>query len=177
MAMKIEDILKQMDQLLDEASSFPFTNKKQIDADQMREYIDTLRYNMPAELQRAKDTEENKKKIIADANKQAEDVINKAKEKAQQIVSESALVKQAQAQAEEIMANANSEAEETIKAANIKAEQIVLDAIDKDTQIRTMLANDLDRVLTNAEDILTQNLEDVKRTKEAVLNVAAPKNN
>ena len=60
MAMKIDDILKQMDQLLDDASSFPFTNKKQIDAEQMREYIDTLRYNMPAEFQRAKDTEDNK---------------------------------------------------------------------------------------------------------------------
>ncbi|MCR5815681.1 MAG: hypothetical protein K6F91_02225 [Ruminococcus sp.] len=177
MAMKIEDILKQMDQLLDEASSFPFTNKKQIDAEQMREYIDTLRYNMPAELQKAKDTEENKKKIIADANAQAEDLVNRAKEKAKQITSESELVKMAQAQADEIMANANSEAEETIKAANIKAEQIVMDAIDKDTQIRKMLADDLDKTLTNAENVLTQNLEDVQRTKAAVLSIASPKNN
>lgn len=45
--MKIDQILNQMDQLLDEASSFPFTNKKQIDAEQMREYIDTLRMNLP----------------------------------------------------------------------------------------------------------------------------------
>ena len=165
-----------MDTLLDEAGSFPFTNKKQIDADQMREYIDTLRYNMPGEIQRAKDTEDNKKKIIADANKEAEDIINRAKEKAKQIVSESELVKMAQNQADEIMANANAEAEETIKTANIKAEQIVLDAIDKDTQIRNMLAENIDKVLTDAENILAQNLEDVKSTKEAVLAVAAPKN-
>ena len=177
MAMKIDDILKQMDQLLDDASSFPFTNKKQIDAEQMREYIDTLRYNMPAELQRAKDTEDNKKKIIADANKEAEDIINKANAKAKEIVAESSLVKQAQAQADEITATANAEAEETIKTANIKAEQIVLDAIDKDTQIRKLLTDDMDRVLTNAENILTQNLEDVRKTKDAVLAVAAPKNN
>ncbi|MBR1750195.1 MAG: hypothetical protein IJ740_04800 [Ruminococcus sp.] len=164
--MKIDQILNQMDQLLDEASSFPFTNKKQIDAEQMREYIDTLRMNLPAEIQRAKDTEDNKKKIIADANKQAEDIINAAKAKAQEIVSEQEIIRQA----EEI-------AEEKIKEANIKSEQIVLDAIDKDTQIREMLASDLDRVLTDAENILTQNLEDVKKTKEAVLAVAAPKNN
>ena len=176
MAMKIDDILKQMDQLLDDASSFPFTNKKQIDAEQMREYIDTLRYNMPAEFQRAKDTEDNKKKILADANKEAEDIINRAKQKANEICSDSALVKQAQAQADEIIANANAEAEETIKAANIKAEQIVLDAIDKDTQIRNMLASNIDKVLSDAERILEQNLNDVKNTKEAVLAVAAPKN-
>ena len=83
----------------------------------------------------------------------------------------------AQAQADEIIANASSEAEETIKAANIKAEQIVMDAIDKDTQIRKMLADDLDKTLTNAENVLTQNLEDVQRTKAAVLSIASPKNN
>ncbi|MBR1662860.1 MAG: hypothetical protein IJ696_00845 [Ruminococcus sp.] len=164
--MKIDQILNQMDQLLDEASSFPFTNKKQIDAEQMREYIDTLRMNLPGELQRARDTEENKKQIIADANKQAEDIINAAKAKAQEIVSEQEILKEAEALAEE-----------KIREANERSEQIVLDAIDKDTQIRQMLTSDLDRVLTNAEDILTQNLEDVRKTKEAVIAVAAPKNN
>lgn len=163
--MTIEEILKHMDTLLDEAGSFPFTNKKQIDADQMREYIDSIRYNLPGELARAKDTEDNKKQIIADANKQAEEIINKAKEKAKQIVSEDEITKQAEALAAEKLAEANA-----------KAEQIVLDALDKDTQIRTMLADDMNKVLTNAENILEQNLEDVKRTKDAVLAVAAPKN-
>ena len=52
----------------------------------------------------------------------------------------------------------------------------MLDAIDKDTQIRNMLASNIDKVLSDAERILEQNLNDVKNTKEAVLAVAAPKN-
>ena len=44
--MTIDEILEMMDDLLDKAVSVPFSNKKSmVDAEQLREYIDGIRYN------------------------------------------------------------------------------------------------------------------------------------
>ena len=41
--MTVEEILELMDELLDKSSSVPFSQKKMIDVEQMREYIDSIR--------------------------------------------------------------------------------------------------------------------------------------
>ena len=53
--MTVEEILELMDELLDKSSSVPFSQKKMIDVEQMREYIDSIRLNLPGEIKRAKD--------------------------------------------------------------------------------------------------------------------------
>ena len=46
----IDDILDMMDDMLDNASSVPFSVKKSIiDCDQMRDYINEIRLNLPQE--------------------------------------------------------------------------------------------------------------------------------
>ena len=49
--MSIDEILEEMDELLDKASSVPFvSHKKVIDGERMRELINDVRLNMPHEL-------------------------------------------------------------------------------------------------------------------------------
>ena len=50
--MTVEEILELMDELLDKSSSVPFSQKKMIDVEQMREYIDSIRLNLPGEIKR-----------------------------------------------------------------------------------------------------------------------------
>lgn len=52
--MTVEEILELMDELLDKSSSVPFSQKKMIDVEQMREYIDSIRLNLPGEIKRAR---------------------------------------------------------------------------------------------------------------------------
>ena len=62
--MTVEEILELMDELLDKSSSVPFSQKKMIDVEQMREYIDSIRLNLPGEIKRAKDMTRDKKNIL-----------------------------------------------------------------------------------------------------------------
>lgn len=163
--MKIEEILDLMDGLLDKSSSVPFSNKKMIDCEQMREYIDSIRLNMPGEIKRAKDMTRDKNNIISEANKKSEEIIRKAEERAKVLVSEQEVIKQA-----------TEIAKEQLKRAKEQADEIVAQAVAKDKDIRNALAANLDKVLSDAEVVLNKSLSDVTSTKSAVLKIGAPKN-
>ena len=163
--MNIDEILNLMEGLLDKASTVPFSNKKMIACEQMREYIDTIRLNMPAELKKAKDTARDRENIIAEANKEAEEIIKKAEERAKVLVSEQEIIKQA-----------DDVANDQIKRAMQQADQIVSEAIAKDKDIRNALAANLDKVLSDAQRVLTRNLNEVTATKDAVLSIGVADN-
>ena len=147
---KIEEVLDLMDEMIDKASSVPFTNKKVIDIEKMREYIDSIRYNLPTDIKKAKELQNDKAIIMTEANKKAEVIIKKAEERAQVLVSQDEIIKAAQIQA---------------------ADQ----AYAAEKEIRIAMAKKLESALSEAEIVLTRNLVDVKQTKEAIIAVAEPK--
>lgn len=160
--MNTDEILDLMDGLLDKSSAVPFSNKRMIDCEQMREYIDTIRMNFPTEVKKAKDTARDKEKIIAEANKTAEEIIKKAEERAKVLVSE-----------EEILKQAGEVANDQLKRAKEQADQIIAEAVSKDRDIRSALASNLNKVLSEAERVLNRNLNEVTATKEAVLKLGS----
>ncbi len=160
--MNIDEILDLMDGLLDKSSAVPFSNKRMVDSEQMREYIDTIRLNMPTEVKKAKDTARDRENILAEANKNAEEIIKLAEERAKVLVSEQEIIKQA-----------GEVANDQLKRAKEQADQIVADAMTKDREIRNALASNLNKVLSDAERVLTKNLNDVTATKEAVLSIGS----
>ena len=105
--MTVEEILELMDELLDKSSSVPFSQKKMIDVEQMREYIDSIRLNLPGEIKRAKDMTRDKKNILTEANKEAEEIVKKAKDEAKKLVAQEEIIKQAADYAKQIAAEAN----------------------------------------------------------------------
>ena len=151
-----------MEDMLDNASSVPFSNKKIIDCEQMREYVDSIKLNMPTELKKAKDTARDRENILAEANKEAEEIIKTAEERAKVLVSKEEIVKQA-----------DEVANDQIKRAMKQADQIVAEAISKDRDIRNALASNLNKVLSDSQRVLTRNLNEITATKEAVLRIGA----
>ena len=98
--MVIDDILDMMDDLLDNASSVPFSVKKSIiDCDQMREYINEIRLNLPQEIKQAKLIVRDRQTIINDANKEAENIVRRAEDRAKVIVSNDEITKAAKSKA------------------------------------------------------------------------------
>ena len=75
--LSIDEIIELMEELLDNASAMPFSSKKMIDSEQMRDYIDNLHLSLPPELEKAKETQRQKDNIISDANAEAEKIIRK----------------------------------------------------------------------------------------------------
>ena len=148
--MTVEEILELMDELLDKSSSVPFSQKKMIDVEQMREYIDSIRLNLPGEIKRAKDMTRDKKNILTEANKEAEEIVKKAKDEAKKLV------------AQQIAAEANKQAADIVEQAKAK-----------DKAIREALSENLNKSLSEAAEVLTKSLKDVNTTRDAVSKIGA----
>ena len=109
--MSIDEILEEMDELLDKASSVPFvSHKKVIDGERMRELINDIRLNMPHELKEAKKIEFDCQRILNEAKLNAESIIRKAEERAAQIVSREAIVTEAKKKALDMLTKAQTAA-------------------------------------------------------------------
>jgi len=116
--MSIDEILEEMDELLDKASSVPFaSHKKVIDGERMRELINDVRLNMPHELKEAKKIEFDCQRILNEAKLNAESIIRKAEERAAQIVSREAIVTEAKKKAVDMLTKAQAAAKNLQKNA------------------------------------------------------------
>ncbi|HIS24859.1 MAG TPA: ATPase [Candidatus Faeciplasma gallinarum] len=145
--MTIDEILEMMDELLDKAVTVPFSNKKSmVDAEQLREYIDGIRYNLPTEIKKAKEMVADRSVIITDANAKAEQIIKKAEEHAKVLVSEEEVVKQARAAADEITAQAKT----------------------MDLNIKRAMIDKLDDILSESEKSITKALNEIKAMRETI---------
>lgn len=141
-----------MDDLLDSAASVPFSVKKSIiDCDQMRDYINEIRLNLPQEIKQAKLIVRDRQSIMTDANKEADAIIRRAEDRAKVIVSNDEITKQAKLKATDIINQAQSRARELKNAAN----------------------KYIDDVLVKTEECLQSNLADVRRTRQAVKTLPA----
>lgn len=145
--MIIDDILEMMDDLLDNAASVPFSVKKSIvDCDLMRDYINEIRLNLPQEIKQAKLIVRDRQQIISDANKEADNIIRRAEDRAKMLVSN----------------------EEITKAAKAGAVNITNQAQAKAKEIRSAADSYIDKVLLKAEEGLQASLADVRKTRQAV---------
>ncbi len=146
----IDDILDMMDDMLDNASSVPFSVKKSIiDCDQMRDYINEIRLNLPQEIKQAKLIVRDRQSIINDANKEADSIVRRAEDRAKVIVSNDEITKAAKARAVEMVNQAQAKSKEIKNAAN----------------------KYIDDVLVQAEECLQANLADIRKTRQAVKSI------
>jgi len=145
--LMIEDYLDAMDEILDKAQSFPLSAKKSlVDVDQLRECIDHIRMNIHTEVKQAKKIVSERKSIIDEATRQADDIINKAESRKNTLLAEHEITKTAQLKAAEIEKQALMKAK-TVKTA---ADEYIVDTLSK------------------AEEALAASLTAVKRTKSTI---------
>ena len=135
--------------MLDSSHGVPFASKKvMVDVEQMRDYLDKIRLNLPEEMRQANKIVNQRKTIIDEANKNAEDIITRAEARARDLVANHEIIKAAEAKASEI------EKQALIKAKAVK------DATDK------YLVDMLER----AEGSLSDSLNVIRRTKGTIKN-------
>lgn len=101
--MDTRKLLEELENVINNASDVPFTNKKMVDKDEVERLIDAINQSLPNELESARRIVADKERIMLDAEKKAEDNIAQAKDYIARITEESELVKQSQERANEII--------------------------------------------------------------------------
>lgn len=105
--MEIFTLLENLEELLESGAKVPFSTKVMVDIDELREVLEDIRLKLPDELKQAKWVKEERQRIIADAEAEAEKMIKEAQGKIVNLVDEHVITKQAMEQKEEIIENAN----------------------------------------------------------------------
>ncbi|MBQ8514022.1 MAG: vacuolar-type H+-ATPase subunit H [Ruminococcus sp.] len=153
--MNIEEILEDMDDTLDEARPIPFaTHKVVVDADRLRELINDIRLNIPAEIKRAKLIDFDCERIINDAKAKAEQIVQDAELHAQDIVQDAEREAQKKCSEQAIQ-----------QAARQRGADMLARAQYASNEIRAGAADYVNRVLGDTEACLTASLQEIQKVK------------
>ena len=135
--MNVNELLDTIEDALEEGANVPLSGgKKIVDVEQIRDYLDEIRANLPGELRQAQQIVNDRAQIVETANAQAE-------ERARILVSEAEIVKAAQQRAGEITTAAQNEAR----------------------TLRQTVTDYCDNMLKNTEETMVENAAQVKNVR------------
>ena len=136
--MDILHLIDQLEALLNEGSHPPLVGKRVLlDEQRAWEVIDQMRVSIPDEVKKAKRINQERDRIIAQANEEATRIVELGRDEAQQLAAETEIARQAQARAQTIVERAQREAD-ALKA----------DADDYTIQVLSKLEEDLAKALS-----------------------------
>lgn len=110
--------IDQLEALLDEGWRIPLTTKIIIDEDECLNIIDQLRVNIPAEIRKAKQIQQDGQKLIAQGQEEAERILALAREQAGRLLDEEDIRLQTEQRVKAIVENAVKEAEQIRQGAD-----------------------------------------------------------
>jgi F0F1-type ATP synthase membrane subunit b/b' len=152
--MTLEELLEQFDEALDSGIKVP-GKKTIIDIEKLRAVVDEIRLNIPAEIKQAKGIVADRADIINDAKREADGIVRTAEERAAALVAQ----------------------EEITKLARAKAGEVLAAAQKKSRDMRRAAQDFVDDLMARADEQLTANLGEIKKTRAALRQQIPPANN
>lgn len=124
------DVLKLVDEIEDIVESggnVPFTKKVMVDADELLEIVKEIRLRIPDEIKQATWIKEEKQRILADAQSDADNIRNDAEYKLEELIEGEGISKKAEERAKEIIIKAQNNAKEIRLGAMEYADSLLLE--------------------------------------------------
>ena len=101
--MDIMALIDRIEELVDNGRTVPFSSSKMVDPDKVYEIIDEIRAQFPDELKQARWIVKERQEMLEEAEKEANRVLEEAKERSHVLASEQEVVKLAEQQAAAIL--------------------------------------------------------------------------
>lgn len=139
--MDIHEVLDEFEEYVENSTKVPFVNKIILDKEQLLDYIDSIRSDLPEELRQAKWIARERERMLQEAKEEAQRIIDESKKEVQQRAQESEIVKEAQKQAENII----KDSQETAQELRLNANEYANDVLDK-------LEKNLEKALTAVKE-------------------------
>ncbi len=131
--MDVIEMLSELEEIIEKGFEIPLIKKTFIDKETVMSLINDISLQLPDELRVAKSIAEDSKKIIADAQRQADAKIKEAEHKIMGLVDEHEITRQATANANDIISKAQKDGRE-IKLAAIKFADELLERVEADVK-------------------------------------------
>ena len=140
----IDEIISTLYDLIQDARSLPLgADKCIIERDKALDLLDEIIAQMPGELKQARTIVESRNELIGQARREAEVMIRQAQEKAQELVKEEAIYKEAKNQCQIMLQETQA----------------------KMAELRKVSTDYMDDALRRTEEAISLSLEDVRDTR------------
>lgn len=124
--MRVDELINELQDLVADAKVVPLTGGKvMVEAEKIYDILDEIQDTLPAEVRQAKNIVSDRSQIIAEAKKEAEDIIRAAEDRRKSLIDQSEIMRAAKAEANELLNEVKSKAAEMRKAANDYVENIM----------------------------------------------------
>lgn len=166
--MSIDTLLRDMDTVLDEGKTVPFSNKLMVDVEELKRLIEDIRLNMPQEITQAKKIAAERRDILNAADADAEEILEKARQKADIMVEEHQITKEAREAARGIMQQAKNESELLIENSKERARDIMDKAEKWSGDMRRNASNYVESIIRDTDETLTKSVNDIRQLRQSV---------
>ena len=133
---RVEETLNKVEDLVVNSSHLPLTGKSMIDENDLIHLVEELRQDLPLELNHAREIMEKETEIIEQAHREADEIIQKAKDYAAGLVAKETVVTEAQAKAREIEAQSEEKARVLVEQAQQQRAEVLARTREESKQLR-----------------------------------------
>ena len=158
MANKITDLINEMEDIMDEASSVPFSRKVSVDPDEIYDILNEMKESLPEEIKQAQWVTDEKDRILSEASSEADSRLSQAegeiksfKEQAksqfQRMVSEHEITQQARSEADRILQEATAEAKQIREQSYQYVDKLFSGSIDNFSALAQQLEKNRQKIL------------------------------
>jgi len=127
--MDIDEILKDLEDFVVNASRVPLTGKVLMDGDMILDCIDRIRAIMPEEIKQAKQVLDQSDKLLESVEMQGKRILEEARGQASLLVADSEIVKDAQLQKQAYLADA-ARAAQDLRNDSVKYSEDILQQLE-----------------------------------------------
>ncbi|HEV2127304.1 MAG TPA: hypothetical protein VGR22_01655 [Thermomicrobiales bacterium] len=127
-------LVDRLEELVSLGKRVPFSTRVMVEEDEFLALVDQLRVAVPNEIKQAQRVIKERERIIGDAQDEAADIVGRAHEEADRMVSQSALLAEARQRGEDILRRAEEEQQRTkgeLDVYVLEQAQLMEDAIQR----------------------------------------------
>lgn len=125
--MDVLNLIDEVEDIVESGTSLPFTNKVMVNKEELLDIVKEIRIKLPDEIKQATWIKDERQRILADAQKDADNILNEAEYKLEELIVEEEIIKIANNRAEEIVAKAQHKAKEIRIGAMEYADSLLLE--------------------------------------------------
>lgn len=128
--MDVIELIAELEEKVDKSFELPIVKKSFVNKEEIMNLIGDISLQLPDEIRMAKSITEERNRILADAQKQADIIIKNAEQKIISMIDEHEVTKQANAHANDIVVSAQKNARE-IRLGTLEYSDSLLAKIDE----------------------------------------------
>lgn len=176
--MKVDDLILQLQDLINDAKSMPFSGGKVlVSSDEVYDIIDQIQDAMPAEVRQAKNIVADRKQILTEANRESENIIRAAEERRKSMLNQNEIVREAQARAREIIEDAKQKSLEIRKATGTYVDNVMKRTEETLTNAMSATNAAMTGAMRSTEENFNAQLAEVRKTRAGIANSQKKKEN